>query len=153
METQELNGLSLMKAKFEAYRKLADEKGEGYAREKMLEGYPERQREKMGAFINNTTLSRGFSKAIPFYKQMGMDMEVIDISNNGTDAVLEIQKTCPVLPFSKDYGFDEPCHVVCEMDVEATRRAFPRMNGEILCRQARGSAVCIFKYERGRVSE
>jgi hypothetical protein len=77
-----------------------------------------------------------------------MEMEVVDISNRGIDAALEIQKVCPYLEVGKEYGFDTPCHVICEMDMEASHRAFPEMKGEILCRQALGSPVCIFKYER-----
>ena len=77
-------------------------------------------------------------------------MEVVDISNNDMDGVLEVQKACPVLSLSKEYGFDKPCHIICEMDVEATKTAFSDsgMKGGILARQADGDCVCIFKYER-----
>ncbi len=60
----------------------------------------------------------------------------------------ELQKQCPYLEVCREYGFETPCGVICEMDIEASRRAFPEMKGEILCRQALGSPVCIFKYER-----
>ncbi|NTW11544.1 MAG: transcriptional regulator, partial [Chlorobiaceae bacterium] len=60
----------------------------------------------------------------------------------------EIQKVCPYLEVCKEFGFDTPCHVICELDMEASHRAFPEMKGEILTRQALGSPVCIFKYER-----
>jgi predicted ArsR family transcriptional regulator len=79
---------------------------------------------------------------------MGMEMDVVDISTPSTDAVLEVQRTCPVLDVCAEYGFARPCHVICEMDVEATRRAFPEIKGEILCTQADGACVCLFKYER-----
>jgi predicted ArsR family transcriptional regulator len=77
-----------------------------------------------------------------------MEMAVVDISTSSSDAVLEVQRKCPVLDLSAEYGFARPCHVICEMDIEATRRAFPGIQGEILCTQADGACVCVFKYER-----
>ena len=77
-----------------------------------------------------------------------MEMEVVDISTPNTDAALEIQRKCPVLGISGEYGFARPCRVICEMDVEATRRAYPNMTGAILSTQADGACVCVFKYER-----
>lgn len=146
-ETRE-QGVEMLKKKFEQFKQLKEELGEEKAWEKIFEGYPERQRKNMGQFIENATLAEGFSKAIPFYKQIGMDMEVVDISNNDIDAVLEIQKTCPVLSVCKDYGFEKPCGLICELDVRATREAFPGMKGAILSAQANGESVCLFKYER-----
>jgi hypothetical protein len=64
-----------------------------------------------------------------------------------------IQKVCPYLDAGKEFGFDIPCHVICELDMEASRRAFPEMKGEILSRQALGSPVRIFKYERPEKKE
>ena len=148
MAEPKVPGIAMLKKKFEHFNKLKEEIGEEKAWEKMFEGYPERQKQNMGHFIDNSTLAEGFSKAIPAYKQIGMDMEVIDISHNGVDGVLEIQKTCPVLSASKDYGFEKPCDLICEMDVRATKEAFPGMKGKILCAQAEGESVCIFKYER-----
>jgi predicted ArsR family transcriptional regulator len=138
----------MFRKKFALFGKLVAEMAEESAWEKMLEGYPERQKKHMGAFIENTTLAAGFTKAIPLFKQMGMDMEVFDISNQHVDAALEVQRTCPVLSLCQEYGFSKPCRVICELDVEATRRAFPGMKGEILSRQADGACVCVFKYER-----
>ena len=148
MAEPKVPGVEMLKRKFEQFNQLKKELGEEKSWEKIFEGYPERQRKKMGQFIDNNTLAEGFSKAIPYYKQIGMDMEVIDISNNGIDAVLEIQKTCPVLSVSKEYGFDKPCDLICALDVRATREAFPGMKGEILSAQAAGESVCLFKYER-----
>ncbi|SRR6266496_3755430 len=138
----------MFRRKFETFRNLAEQLGEEKAWEKMLEDYPERQKKQMGRFIDNVTLVEGFTKAIPVFKQIGMEMEVIDISNRNTDAALEVQRHCPVLQLCKEYGLDTPCRVICEMDVEATKRAFPGMKAEILSRQADGACVCLFKYER-----
>ncbi len=113
-----------------------------------MKGYPERQKQNMGRFIDNDTLANGFTKAIPFYKQIGMDMDVHDISNNGMDAVIEVQKVCPVFDLAKEYGFDKPCKVICEMDVAATQIGFGNMKGSIITSKAEGDCVCIFKYER-----
>ncbi|HEY7709369.1 MAG TPA: L-2-amino-thiazoline-4-carboxylic acid hydrolase, partial [Candidatus Entotheonella sp.] len=140
----------MFRQKFERFGKLVGEMGDQDAWEKMLEGYPERQRKSMGTLIENASLAEGFAKAIPLFKQMGMTMEVIDISTPHVDAVLEIQRTCPVLRLCQTYGFAKPCRIICEMDVEATRRAFPGLQGEILSRQADGACVCVFKYERAR---
>jgi hypothetical protein len=145
-----MDPIEMFKKKFETYRKVTDDSGEQKAWDMLFQGYPERQKEHMGPFIENSSLAEGFSKAIPIYKQIGMEMEVIDISNNSTDGVLEVQKVCPVISLCKDYGFDKPCRIICEMDVEATKTAFSDsgMKGGILARQADGDCVCIFKYER-----
>ncbi|NTW51661.1 MAG: transcriptional regulator [Chlorobiaceae bacterium] len=134
--------------KFSKFRELTAQEGEEKAWETMLEGFPELQKQRMGPLLALPTLIEGFRLAIPTFNAIGMEMEAIDISNNGIDAALEIQKVCPYLEVSRDYGFDTPCHVICELDMEASHRAFPEMKGEILCRQALGSPVCIFKYER-----
>ena len=148
MAKPKVPGVEMLKKKFEQFKQLKEEIGEEKAWEKIFEGYPERQKKNMGQFIENNSLAEGFSKAIPYYKQIGMDMEVVDISNNGFDAVLEIQKTCPVLSVSKEYGFEKPCDLICALDVRATKEAFPGMKGEILSAQAEGDSVCLFKYER-----
>ena len=143
-----MNTLELFKKKFETYKKIMDESGDQEAWNTLFEGYPERQKKNMGRLIDDTSLAEGFTKGIPLYKQMGMEMEVFDISNNNMDAVIEVQKTCPALALCKEYGFEKPCRVICEMDVAATEAAFEGMKGGILARQADGECVCIFKYER-----
>jgi predicted ArsR family transcriptional regulator len=138
----------MFRQKFARFAKLVAEMTEESAWEKMLEGYAERQKQRMGAFIEHATLAQGFAKAIPLFKRLGMDMAVFDISTPHVDAVLEVQSTCPVLSLCQEYGLSKPCRVICELDVEATRRAFPGLKGEILSRQADGACVCVFKYER-----
>ena len=134
--------------KFSRFSTLIDEQGEEKAWETMLEGFPEQQKQRMGPLLALPTLIEGFRLAIPSFNAIGMEMDALDISNRGIDAAVEIQKVCPYLEVCKEYGFDTPCHVICEMDMEASHRAFPEMKGDILCRQAFGSPVCIFKYER-----
>jgi hypothetical protein len=136
---------------FSKYREIADRAGETAAWETMLEGFPELQKERMGALLALPSLAEGFRAAIPFFEAVGMSMEVVDISGRGIDSALEIQRLCPWLDLCHEYGFDIPCHIICEMDMEASRRAFPGLKGEILCRQALGAPVCIFRYERPAV--
>jgi len=140
--------LESARKKFARFRELSNEFGEEMAWETMLEGFPELQKERMGPLLALPTLIEGFRKSIPIFNAIGMDMVAVDISNRDIDAALEIQKVCPYLEAGNEFGFDIPCHVICELDMEATRRAFPEMEGEILSRQAYGSPVCIFKYER-----
>ena len=145
-----MDPIEMFKQKFATYKKVMEESGDQQAWDTLFQGYPERQRKHMGEFIENTPLAEGFSKAIPIYKQMGMEMEVVDLSNNNMDAVIEIQKVCPVMEICKEYGFEKPCHVICEMDVEATKAGFADhgMKGSIIATQADGDCVCLFKYER-----
>ncbi len=140
----------MFRKKFESYRKVMDDAGDQAAWDALMDGYPERQRQNMGRFIENNSLAEGFSQAIPFYKQLGMEMEVVDLSNDEKDAVLEIQKVCPVMDMAKEFGFEKPCKIICEMDVAATREGFKDkgMTGAVLCTKADGNAVCLFKYER-----
>jgi hypothetical protein len=145
--------LDAARKKFSRFKELRAEYGEEHAWETMLEGFPELQKQRMGPLLALPTLIEGFMKSIPIFNAIGMDMVAVDISNRDIDAALEIQKVCPYLEVCKEFGFDIPCHVICELDMDATRRAFPEMNGEILCRQALGSPVCIFKYERPAKNE
>jgi predicted ArsR family transcriptional regulator len=148
MSDQKSNSATLFRQKFETFNHLAAQGGDQFAWEKMLEGYPERQKKRMGPYIEAASLAAGFRNAIPAFRQMGMEMEIIDISTSSVDAALELQRKCPFLNLAAEYGFTRPCHMICEMDVEATRRAFPEITGEILCTQADGACVCVFKYER-----
>ena len=144
-----MNPIEIFRKKFETYRKVLDEAGEQQAWDVLFDGYPERQRKNMSR-IETASLVDAFSEAIETYKQIGMEMDVYDISNNGKDAVIEVQKICPAMDIAKEFGFDKPCKVICEMDMAATQIAFADQNMQIsiLCRQADGDCVCIFKYER-----
>jgi hypothetical protein len=142
------NALNMFRNRFVAYRKLVDEIGENAAYEKMMEGYPKQQKALMGAFIDNTTLAKAFTDAIPLFRLMGFTTEIIDISQNGKDAILEIQRVCPVLSLAKEYGFDSPCRLFCKMEQDATERAFPGITSAIISSQSQGDCICVLKYER-----
>ena len=148
MKMNPSKAISMFRNRFTTFKKLADEIGENAAYEKMMEAYPGQQKAFMGAFIDNTTLAKGFTDAIPIFRIMGFSMEVVDISHNGKDAVLEIQRVCPVLSLAKEYGLESPCRVICEMEQDATAKAFPGIKAAIISRQSQGDCVCLFKYER-----
>ena len=140
--------MNMFRNRFINYKKLVEEIGDEAAFEKMMEKYPEQQKTLMGALIDNATIADGFKKSIPLLRQMGFDTEIVDISQNGMDAALEIQRVCPALSLAKEYGFETPCRVLCDMEQEAARRAFPGMKATLLSKQAEGDCVCVFKYER-----
>lgn len=145
--------MNMFKNRFIRYKKLVEEMGEAAANEKMMEKYPQQQKVLMGALIDDNTIAEGFKQSIPLLQLMGFTTEIIDISENGMDAAIEIQRVCPVLDLAEEYGFDTPCHVLCEMEQEAARRAFPGMKASIMSKQAEGDCVCVFKYERPAQTE
>ncbi len=144
----ESKAMNLFQKRLQKYKNLTAEMGDAAAFEQMMEKYPEQQKALMGTFIDHNTLAEGFTQAAPLLGLMGFVMDVVDVSENGTDAALEIQRVCPVLAIAKEYGVDNPCRVFCEMEQEATRRAFPGIKAAILSKQAEGDCVCVFKYER-----
>lgn len=144
----ESKAMNLFRKRLQRYKSLVAEKGDTAAFEEMMAKYPEQQKALMGTFIEHNTLAQGFTQAAPLLRLMGFVMDVVDISQNGTDAALEIQRVCPFLSLAQEYGFESPCPVFCEMEQEATRRAFPGIKAAILSKQAEGDCVCVFKYER-----
>lgn len=148
LKMDESQAINLYRKRFSRYQKLVEELGEKAAYEKMLEKYPQQQKALMGAFIDNNSIAEGFKKSIPLLRLMGFTTEIVDISQNSVDAALEIQRVCPALSLAKEYGLETPCHVLCGMEQEAARRAFPGMKATLLSTQAKGDCVCVFKYER-----
>lgn len=148
LKMDESKAINLFRNRFKRYKKLVEEMGDSAAFEKIMEKYPEQQKVLMGALIDNNTIANGFKKSIPMFRLMGFITEFIDISQNGTDAAIEIQRVCPGLSLAKEYGFETPCRVLCEMEQEAARRAFPGMKASILSKIAEGDCACVFKYER-----
>jgi hypothetical protein len=154
MEDMRTRAQGRFRDKLQTYLRLVDELGGAAAWEASLEGYVERQKAEMGAFIDSEELAGGLRNAIPLLAAMGIEMEVVDISTGDVDAALEILKTCPCLEASRACGLSEPCSSLCQLDVEASRRAFPGMQVSALSTQSDdGSCVCIFKYERNRSSQ
>ena len=145
---ESLKAVKIFRRRFSKYKQLVDEIGEEAAFEQLMVNYPERQKELMGMFIEHDTIANGFQKVRPIFHLMGFETEFVDVSENGSDAALEIQRVCPVLPLAREYGFATPCRVVCEMSQEAARRAYPEMKASILSKISEGDCVCVFKYER-----
>ncbi|MER5784560.1 L-2-amino-thiazoline-4-carboxylic acid hydrolase [Streptomyces mobaraensis] len=132
------------------YLELEAERGPEEAREVLLDGYPERQAARMGPLITGCSLAEGFGKALPLFAAMGFLEEAIDVSTDDEDVVMEVCRTCMCLTAAEDLGLAEPRPVLCELDFEATRRAFPEMSAESLRRRTDGHHVCVFRYARPR---
>ncbi|KAB7847304.1 L-2-amino-thiazoline-4-carboxylic acid hydrolase [Streptomyces mobaraensis] len=132
------------------YLELEAERGPEEAREVLLDGYPERQAARMGPLITGCSLAEGFGRALPRFAAMGFLEEAIDVSTDDEDVVMEVCRTCMCLTAAEDIGLSEPRPVLCELDFEATRRAFPEMSAESLRRQTDGHHVCVFRYARPR---
>lgn len=135
--------------RLQRYNHISAEHGENAARDQLLVGYPEIQRAKMGPLIDGVPLIVGFRQAVTMFAAIGIREEVIDISTEDTEAVLEIATTCMCRTAADDAGV-EVRPVLCELDFEATRRAFPQMSVRAECRQADGAEVCVFRYSRPR---
>ena len=134
--------------RFEQFTQLRAKYGTAKAIERLREGLPERQKTLMSPFIAGVSLAEGFRRSLPIFEQLGMDMEVVDLSNQGKDAVLEIQRVCPYRELAAEFGLSSPCQITCDLEVEAIQQAFPELKGRILSKLARGDCVCLFKYER-----
>ncbi len=143
-----MNPMDMFRKKFEDYRRITDTEGEQQAHAFLMQGYAERQKKSLGPYIENNSLYEGFKKAIPIYAQLGMVMDAVDTSNKDMDSVIEVHRVCPFMDMAKQYGFERPCTVICDLDVEATIEAFEGFSGKTIACQADGDCVCIFKYER-----
>jgi hypothetical protein len=108
------------------------------AHDYLMQGYAERQKKSLGPYIENNSLFEGFSRAIPVYAQLGMVMEAVDISDNGMDAVIEVHHVCPFMDMAREYGFERPCPVICDLDIEATIEAFDGFKGKTISCKADG---------------
>ena len=137
-----------LRVRFEQFDQLRAKYGKARAIEMLREGLPERQKTLMNPFIAGVSLAEGFRRSIPIFEQLGMEMEVVELSNQGKDAVLEIQRVCPYRELATEFGLSSPCQITCDLEVEAIQKAFPELKGRILSKLARGDCVCLFKYER-----
>jgi predicted ArsR family transcriptional regulator len=140
--------MDMFRKKFEDYRRLVDEGGKEHARSTLMEGYPERQKKNMGPFFEGCSLFEGFKKAAPVYGSFGMEMHPVDVTNNGRDAALEAHVKCPFMEMAREFEFERPCPVICELDQEAMALAFEGLDIKILTTMADGDCACIFIYQR-----
>lgn len=137
-----------LRERFEQFAQLRAQYGQAGALERLRVGLPERQKQLMSPFITDVFLAAGFRRAIPIFEQLGMDMTVVDLSNQGKDAVLEIQRICPYRELAIEFGLSSPCQITCDLEVQAIQQAFPEISGRILSKLAHGDCACLFKYER-----
>jgi predicted ArsR family transcriptional regulator len=137
-----------LRTRFEQFAQLRAQFGITRALEILREELPERQKMLMGPLISGVPLAEGFRQAIPMFEQLGMAMEVVDLSNQGKDAVLEIQRICPYWELAREFDLPTPCQITCDMEVEGIQQAFPEMKGRILSKLVNGDCACLFKYER-----
>ena len=137
-----------LRTRFEQFAQLREQYGSTRALEMLREGLPERQKKLMGPLIAGVSLAEGFRRSIPIFEQLGMDMEVVELSNQGQDAVLEIQRVCPYRKLAAEFGLPTPCQITCDLEVETIQEAFPEIQGKILSKLASGDCACLFKYER-----
>lgn len=130
------------------YTSIASEQGTERARAALLDGYPERQKANMGPLITGVPLVDGFRKAQPLFESMGVRQEIVDASTDDLDAVIEINVTCMCAAAFVDAGVPDAEPILCELDFEATRRAFPGMTVTSVTRMVEGANACIFRYQR-----
>ncbi|MDL4777569.1 MULTISPECIES: hypothetical protein [Thermomonosporaceae] len=134
------------------YRGLREELGPERAREVMLEGLPEKQAARLGPALKEDRLARGMARALPWLEAAGLVHEIVDDSRPGEDAALEIAFTCTCLTAADALGAGagagraEP--LLCGLELEATRRAFPELDVRALAHRAEGKRVCVFRYSR-----
>lgn len=137
-----------LRARFEQFAQLRAQYGTARALEMLREGLPERQKALMGPFITGVSLAEGFRRSMPIFETLGMEMEVVDLSNQSKDAVLEIQRVCPYRELAVEFDLPSPCQITCDLEVETIQKAFPEIQGRILSKLASGDCACLFKYER-----
>ncbi len=142
------SSIQQLRKHFERFAELRDQYGSTKAMEIMMSEQAEVEKQRMEPLIRDVSLAEAFRQAIPLFEEFGMKMEVVDISNEGQDAVLEIQRVCPYKALAAEFGLETPCQITCDMEVEAIQQAFPGMTGCILSKLAKGDCVCLFKYER-----
>ena len=139
---------AFIRKRFQTFRELSATVGEEAALQQLFSGYGEQVKQRMAPYLAAATLAEGLRSAVAEFSRNGWDMEVVDISTNGMDAALEIQKVCPARDICREYGYEKPCFLICDPDGPAIRSAFPELRAVTLCRQADGDCVCLFKFER-----
>jgi predicted ArsR family transcriptional regulator len=136
------------RGRFAQYLSLREEVGDRQAFESVLEGYPEQQRRLMGPYIESTSLAAGFREVRDLFAELGIREEIVDVSTGDEDAAIEVLTTCMCQEASEAIGLTEPSPFLCELDFEATRRAFPGMTIDVHHRMVDGAFACVFRYSR-----
>lgn len=140
----------MMQKRMAHYLQRRDEIGHEAAFEELLAGYPELQKRLIGPRISGQSLSEGFASGRAAFARLGLVDDFIDISTNENDAVIETLLTCMCENAMHDCGVTEPCSVLCALDQEAARRAFPEMQIQQLRKKVEGAPLCVFRWARKR---
>jgi len=142
----------MMSRRMAHYLRRRQEVGHDAAFEELLIGYPELQKRLMGPRIAGRSLSEGFASGKQAFAQLGLIDDFIDISTDDSDAVIETLLTCMCENAMHDCGVSEPCSILCALDQEAARRAFPEMHIAQLRKKVDGAPLCVFSWARRRQS-
>jgi hypothetical protein len=132
------------------YLELRARHGAAEARELALVGLPERQAARLGPLIESTALADGLAAAVPGLAAIGITTDFVDVSTESEDAALEIMLTCSCRVAAERLELAEAEPVVCDLDLAATRRAFPDLDVRVLARQTERRNVCVFRFARPR---
>ena len=130
------------------YLSLREEVGEDKAFESLLEGYPEQQRRLMAPYIESKRLADGFREVRDVFAELGIHEEIVDVSAPGEDAAIEVLTTCMCRDACDELGATDASPLLCELDFEATRRAFPDIAIDVHHRMVDGAFACVFRYSR-----
>ena len=130
------------------YLRLREEVGDEQAFEALLEGYPQQQRRLMGPYIESKSLADGFREVRDMFAELGIREEIVDVSTRERDAAIEVLTTCMCQNACEEMGLTEPSPLLCELDFEATRRAFPGIAIDVHHRMVDGAFACVFRYSR-----
>lgn len=141
----------MMRNRLVQYLQRRNEVGHDTAFEELLVGYPELQRELIGPRISECSLFEGFTPGTVAFAKIGLLDEFVDISTEDIDAVIEMLVTCICENAMKDIGMTEPCSVLCALDQEASRRAFPELDIQQLKRKVDGAHLCVFRWQRAQL--
>lgn len=140
----------MMSKRMAHYLQRRAEIGHEAAFEELLTGYPELQKRLIGPRIANQSLHEGFSSGKTAFAKLGLIDDFIDVSTSERDAVIETLLTCMCENAMHDCGVSEPCSVLCALDQEAARRAFPEMQIQQLRKKVEGAPLCVFFWARER---
>jgi predicted ArsR family transcriptional regulator len=141
----------MMSKRLAHYLRRRQEVGHEAAFEELLAGYPGLQQKLMGPRIAGRSLSEGFSSGKAAFARLGLIDDFIDISTTQSDAVIETLLTCMCENAMHDCGVSEACSVLCALDQEAARRAFPDLQIQQLRKKVEGAPLCVFYWARKRL--
>jgi predicted ArsR family transcriptional regulator len=127
---------------------MREQVGDQQAFEALLEGYPEQQRRLMGPYIESKSLADGFREVREVFAELGIREEIVDVSTHERDAAIEVLTTCMCQNACEDMDLPESSSLLCELDFEATRRAFPGIAIDVHHRIVDGAFACVFRYSR-----